>query len=270
MKTIQFFLILLISVFLFSCAGKDESKFGKTDNNPTILYLDAKQKLDEKKFTEASKEFEKIIFLFPLSNEAIQAKIMLGFIDYTSLDYENAIFKFNKLIYSYPSHKNIDYVYYMRAICYYEQIKNETLDGSNNLEALNKFSELINRFPDSQYVQDSYQKIIVIEENIAAKHMNIGLYYLNEKKYMAAMNRFNLIINNHSKTKFVPEALYRLVEIYYSLGLYEDANKTTAVIGYNYPKSIWYQNAYNLINKNDKSNGLLNKIFKIIKNDKED
>ena len=269
-KTILFFLILLISNFVLSCSPKSENKIVKTNNNPTELYILAKQNLDAKKLIEATKQFDEIIYFFPLSNEAIQSQIMLGFIDYINMDYDEAIYKFNMLIKTYPSHKNIDYVYYMIAICFYEQINHESLDGTKNLEALKKFQQLNNRFPNSEYIQDSNQKIMIIKENIAAKHMNIGLYYLSDNKYMAAMNRFNIVINEHSKSKFTPEALYRLVEIYYKLGLVEDSKKTTAVIAYNYPKSIWYKNAYDLINKDNKKENFMNKIFNIFKNEKKD
>tara|TARA_Y100001970_G_C14210937_1_gene846866 strand:+ start:408 stop:1223 length:816 start_codon:yes stop_codon:yes gene_type:complete len=269
-KIILFIIILFNSIFLYSCNSNKENQAPENVSDPSVLYKSAKQKFDEKKLTEAREKFDEVIFLFPLSNEAIQSKIMLGFIDYLKLDYINAIYKFNKLINSYPSHKNIDYVYYMRAICYFEQITNESLDGTNNTDALNKFDELINRFPDSEYVQDSVQKIIIIKENIAAKHMDVGMYYLKDKKYIAAMNRFNTVVKDYSESKFTPEALYRLVEIYYAIGLIEDAKKTTALIGYNYPKSIWYQNAYNIVTKSDKKDGFINKIFNVIKNEKKD
>ena len=190
---------------------------------------------------------------------------MLAFIDYLNLNYESAIYKFDRIIKLYPSHKNIDYAYYMRAMCYFEQIENEELDGLYNELSLENFKEITNRFPNSEYAQDSRQKILFILENIAAKHMNIGMFYLKQKKYLAAIKRFNNVINNHSKSKFTPEALYRLVEIYLTLGLVDDAEKSASVIAYNYPKSIWYEKSYALFYPEQKKTKSLN-FFKGIKN----
>jgi outer membrane assembly lipoprotein YfiO len=134
----------------------------------------------------------------------------------------------------------------MRARCYYEQIENEQLYGLYNELSLQNFNEITNRFPNSEYAQDNTQKILFIQENIAAKHMNIGMFYLKQKKYLAAIKRFNNVINKHSKSKFTPEALYRLVEIYLTLRLVDDAEKSASVIAFNYPKSIWYEKSYSL------------------------
>ena len=155
-------------------------------------------------------------------------------------------------------------------MCYFEQIKHEALDGTNNQEALVNFNQIINRFPESKYARDSQQKIIFVKENIAAKHMDIALFYLNQKKYLAALNRYNIVINEYSQSKFTPEALYREIEIYYTLGMIDDAKKTSAVIGYNYPKAKWYKYSYKLLKKNDDNKNkksLLNKISKFLTND---
>jgi outer membrane protein assembly factor BamD len=193
---------------------------------------------------------------------------MLGFIDYLKLDYDEAIYKFNKIIRLYPSHKNIDYAYYMIAMCYYEQIKGENFDGFNNKEALKNFQKILNKFPKSDYAKDSSQKIIFINEIIAAKHMNIAMFYYEKSKYLAALNRYKIVINDHSKSKFTPEALYRLVEIYSILGMEEEAKNAASVIVYNYPKSKWYKNAFNLIKRKeikDNKISLKKKLFNLIK-----
>ena len=181
---------------------------------------------------------------------------MTAFIAYAQMNYDEAIFKLNRIINRYPSHKNIDYAYYLKAICNFEQIESEYLDGSYNTEALESFNQVINRFPESKYTRDSEQKIILIKENIAAKHMDIALFYLKQKKYLAAMRRYKKVIDGHSKSKFTPEALHRLVEIYYALGMMEDAKKTASVIGYNYPDSKWYRYSYELVgsDNDDKTN----------------
>jgi len=255
---------------IISCSEKDNIINKELTETPDQLYVIAKLDLDKGLYKEAKLKFENINFKFPLSNEGIQSLLMIAFIEYAQLNYDEAIYKFDRVIKKYPSHKNIDYAYYMRAMCYFEQIKHESLDGANNQEALESFNQIINRFPESKYTRDSQQKIIFVKENIAAKHMDIALFYLNQKKYLAALNRYNIVINEYSQSKFTPEALYREVEIYYALGMLDDAKKTSAVIGYNYPKSKWYKYSYKLLKKNDdKKNkkSLLNKISKFLTND---
>ena len=269
-KIIKKTILIVVLMVLTACSSKSNNKVIANEKNisdPNLLYKSAILIIEKKDFTKATPLLNEIVIKYPLSNQAIQSQIMLAFVDYLQLNYDESIFKFNRIINKYPSYKNLDYAYYMLSLCYYEQIKNETLDGSYNLLALNNFNQLINRFPESKYASDSYQKIVLIKENIAAKHMSIGLFYLKRNKYEAAMNRFKKIIDNHSKSKFTPEALYRLVEIYYSLGMLEDAKKTASIIGHNYPKSKWYEYSYYLVTNNKKEKDLkfLQKISNFLK-----
>ena len=269
-KATVFLISLTIILPIISCSEKETIIEEGLTGTPEQLYVIAKLDLDAELYEEAKLKFENINFKFPLSNEGIQSLIMIAFIEYAQLNYDEAIYKFDRIIKKYPSHKNIDYAYYMRAMCYFEQIKHEALDGKNNQEAMENFNQIINRFPESKYARDSQQKIIFVKENIAAKHMDIALFYLNQKKYLAALNRYNIVINEYSQSKFTPEALYREVEIYYTLGMMDDAKKTSAVIGYNYPKSKWYKYSYRLLKKTDNKNNkksLLNKISNFLTND---
>ena len=269
-KATVFLISLTIILPIISCSEKETIIEEGLTETPEQLYVIAKLDLDAELYEEANLKFENINFKFPLSNEGIQSLIMIAFIEYAQLNYDEAIYKFDRIIKKYPSHKNIDYAYYMRAMCYFEQIKHEALDGKNNQEAMENFNQIINRFPESKYARDSQQKIIFVKENIAAKHMDIALFYLNQKKYLAALNRYNIVINEYSQSKFTPEALYREVEIFYTLGMIDDAKKTSAVIGYNYPKSKWYNYSYKLLKKNDDKNNkksLLNKISNFLTND---
>ncbi|MFL2543930.1 MAG: outer membrane protein assembly factor BamD [Alphaproteobacteria bacterium] len=256
------FSLLLCFLAIFNCSS-NSNKDGKTltNNQETsdLMYLDAMNKFNSNQLDEAIIIFEEIERLYPLSNEAIQSQIMSGFIDYINLEYDNAIYKFTKIINKYPSLKNIDYVYYMKALCYYEQISHEGLDGKNNFLALENLQQLIIRFPSSKYSKDARQKIVLVNSNIAAKHMNIGKFYQKKAKYTAALSRYKIVIDNFSNTKFTSEALYRTTEIYMTLGLKEEASNTASVLGYNYPKSKWYELSYNLINKN-KSKSFLEKL----------
>ena len=265
----------LIFIFLFiyltiSCSQNNQNVKNINSETPESLYVLAMQDLEKENYEKAKVLFDAIEFNFPLSNEAIQSQIMIAFIEYAQMNYDEAIFKLSRIINRYPSHKNIDYAYYLKAICNFEQIENEYLDGSYNEEALESFNQIINRFPESKYTRDSEQKIILIKENIAAKHMDIALFYLKQKKYLAAMKRYKKVIDDHSESKFTPEALHRLVEIYYTLGMIDDAKKTASVIGYNYPKSKWYKYSYKLLKKNNEKNNkksLLNKISNFLTND---
>ena len=260
MKNIK--ILVIISLLISGCSNNINNKENITIfQDSKAIYSNAMSDLNSRKYEEAILKFNDIILKYPLSNEGAQSQIMLAFIDYVKLEYSEAIYKYKKIIKVYPSHKNIDYAYYMLAICYFEQIESETFDGFNNQESLINFKEVINRFPNSEYAKDSYQKIIFINENIAAKHMNIAMYYLKQKKYLASLSRYKIVISDHSKSKFVPEALYRLVEIYYKLGMLENVEKTAAVIVYNYPNSKWYKYAYDIVNKDNNKNNR----FKIIK-----
>ena len=250
------FLNILFLLFLIGCNSRVSDKTNNIISDNIILpedqYVEAMMKFDNQEFEEAKTLFKNIEKIYPLSNEAIQAQIMLGFIDYIRLDYDSAILQFSVIIKKYPSLKNIDYVYYMRALSYYEQISHEGLDGKYNTLALKNLQQVINRFPNSKYAKDSSQKIILVKSNIAAKHMTIARFYHKKKKYTAALNRYKIVVDDFSETKFTPEALYRISEIYFSIGMIDESSKTAAILAYNYPKSKWYEYSYNNLFKKEK------------------
>tara|TARA_B100000575_G_scaffold293335_1_gene304397 strand:- start:3265 stop:4062 length:798 start_codon:yes stop_codon:yes gene_type:complete len=256
----SFYIILFL--LSYSCSSNDNKNDLLTQEKaePEIIYFDGKLFLDSNNMPEAKLKFNEVIKLYPLSNEAIQAEIMLGFMDYADMDYESAILKFQRIIIKYPSHKNLDYVYYMMAMCNYERINNEELDGKYNDLALKDFNQVINRYPYSDYAKDSRQKIILINSNKAAKHMVIGRFYLKEQKYVAALNRFKIVIEEYPETKFTPEALHRMVEIYYQLNMYDESKKVAALLGHNFANSEWYEYSYNLVEEIYEEENLLNKI----------
>ncbi len=259
-------LIISLSFFISSCSNNIDNNITKKKENiekPESMYLEAMKAFDLEEFDISLIKFDEITKFYPLSNESIQAQIMIGFIHYIRLDYEKAVSKFEKVIMKYPSHKSLDYVYYMKALCSYEQLNNAQLDGIYNEIAINDFNQVIKRFPLSKYAKDSRQKIILVKSNQAAKHMSIGKFYLDEKKYTAALNRYKVVVQDYSETKFTPEALHRIVEIYYEIGLKEEANNTAAVLGHNYPDTIWYKYSYNLINKNIDDKSILNSLKNI-------
>ena len=254
---LRYVFTFLTFVYLTNCSGNsknDELSEQNEFSSPEIQFTQAMLMFDNQQYEIATDKFKNIERIYPLSNEAIQSQIMQGFINYVLLDYDTAIFQFSRIINKYPSLKNIDYVYYMKALCFYEQISHEGLDGKFNDLALENLDQVIQRFPNSKYAKDSFQKKILVKSNMAAKHMSIGRFYQKEKKYTAALNRYKIVINSFQETKFAPEALYRVSEIYLSLGMKEESEKNAAVLGYNYPESTWYKLIYDdLTNQNNKT-----------------
>ena len=252
---LRYVFVFITFTYLISCSANTDKNNELSDqiqfSPPEKQFAEAMLKFDNQEYVLASEKFKYIERIYPLSNEAIQSQIMQGFINYILLDYENAIIKFSKIINKYPSLKNIDYVYYMKALCFYEQISHEGLDGAFNDLALENLDQVIQRFPNSKYAKDSLQKKILVKSNIAAKHMSIARFYHKEKKYTAALNRYKLVISSFQETKFAPEALYRVSEIYLSIGMKKESEKNAAVLGYNYPESDWYKLIYeDLTNQN--------------------
>ena len=254
---LRYVLSIIAFTFLMNCSGnssKDKLFSQNEFSSPEIQYAEAMLFFDNQEYELAADKFKNIERIYPLSNEAIQSQIMQGFINYIILDYDTAIFQFSRILNKYPSLKNIDYIYYMKALCYYEQISHEDLDGKFNDLALENLDQVIQRFPDSKYAKDSFQKKILVKSNIAAKHMSIARFYHKEKKYTAALNRYKVVINSFQETKFAPEALYRVSEIYLSIGMREESEKNASVLGYNYPKSTWYKLIYgDLTNQNNET-----------------
>jgi len=266
----HYILILLILLFYSGCANKNEEEIDSSlESFPEIEYIEAKKLLDNEQFDEAFRSFSSIEKKYPLSNWALKSKIMLIFINYLKMNYEEAELDIKRFINKYPDYKDIEYVYYLRGLISYEQIKNPGLDAKYTEQSLEYFEELIRRFPNSKYSKDGKQKIILINTVLAGKDMHVGYYYLKQEKYLAALNRYRKVVDNYETNRYTPEALHRIVEIYYTLGMIEDAKKIAAVLGYNYPESTWYKDSFELVGgaeyetNNDKSwaNKLLKKIF---------
>ena len=170
---------------------------------------------------------------------------------YYSQDYyENAIAELERFILIYPYYKNIDYAYYLMGLCYYEQIVDEKKDLKTIINAKKNFEFIINNFPNTEYSLDAEFKIDLINDTLASKEMYIGRYYFKKKKWISAINRFRTVIDKYETTIYTEEALHRLVEIYYTIGLKEEAKKYAQVLGYNYQSSQWYEKTYSVFNKN--------------------
>jgi outer membrane protein assembly factor BamD len=237
---------LIALLFLLSGCAEKEEKFDEM--SVETLYDQAAKEYESKKFKRAAKLFAEVEKQHPYSNWALRAQLMSAYCYYESQDYENAEEGFQTFIQLHPAHKDVEYATYMIALCNYEQIPIVERDQKSTKGALNSFEELIKKFPSSIYARDARFKIDLIKDHLAGKEMETGRWYLTvDKQPLAALNRFKNVIKDYEHTSHVPEALYRMVECYISIGISEQAKQTTAVLGYNYPKSIWYKKAYDLL-----------------------
>ena len=179
---------------------------------------------------------------------------MAAYAYYTQDYYDDTIAELERFLKVYPKHKNIDYAYYLLGISYYEQITDETKDLKSIIDAKKYFTILINEHPNTEYSLDSQFKIDLINDILASKEMYIGRYYFEKKKWIPAINRFRVVIDEYETTIYTEEALHRLVEVYYTLGLTDEAKKYANLLGYNYQSSQWYEKSYSIFNKNYEKN----------------
>ena len=257
----KFFLILIIFFTSISCSTNTKKAEYK-ERSVDEIYNSAMNLLDSKKYKKSSVEFEEVERLHPYSIWATRAQLMSAYVQYKLNDYGASITAANKYIELHPGANDIDYAYYLIALCYYEQINDFRRDQSNTSFALDSFNNLIRRFPGSEYTRDSKLKLGLVKDHLAAREMNVGRTYQDLDNYIAAINRFKIVVDSYSKTSHLPEALARLTELYFMLGLYNEAKVYASVLGHNYPSNKWYIYSYSLFNS--KKNNLLSNI----KNDK--
>ncbi len=250
--------IYIYKIFLFSlclsilslaaCAGDKKDGPDTIKERPVEeLYNEAAALLDDKQYKTAQKAFEDVERLYPYSSWATQAQMMAAYAAYQDVRYDEAIMALDRFIDLHPSHDRVDYVLYLKALCSYEQISDVKRDQGMTASALESFTALINRYPDSPYTREAKIKRDLTYDHLAGKEMDIGRYYLTRGEYNAAINRFTTVIKEYQTTTHTPEALHRLVESYLSLGLVDQAVRVAAVLGHNFPGSKWYQDSYNLL-----------------------
>ena len=258
------FLVLFLPVFLFSCAWNVLPDEGRKNKNQPIVA----ETLDEEKALEiydeavkalaigdayyAKQKFKEVENLVPQSDWAAKASLMAGYADYSRNSYSSAVFNLERHLVNYPADKNIPYVHYLIAICYYEQILDEKKDLQPLLKAKKKFEFIVQAYPDTDYATDARFKIDLITDQLAAKEMSIARFYMKTKKWIPALNRLKTVVEKYETRVFVEEALHRLVEVYYRLGLIDEAKKAAAILGYNYQSGEWYKKSYKVFNKNYK------------------
>ena len=198
-------------------------------------------------FRDAAPLFDEVERQHPYSVWATQAQLMAAYALYQSNQYDEAVNALDRFIQLNPSHANVDYAYYLKGLAFYEQIVDVGRDQKLTRDALDTFNEVIKRFPRSKFARDARLKVDLARNHLAGKEMEIGRFYLTRGQHLAAVNRFRSVIHDFDTTEQVPEALHRLTEAYLALGLSEEAAKTAAVLGHNYPGSQWYQDSYALM-----------------------
>ncbi len=250
-------------LWLAACGDSEEPYVEKP---PEDLYNTGYAYMQTGDFNKAAKAFDEVDRQHPYSPWATQAQIMAAYADYLQDKYDDAIIALDRFIELHPGNRSAAYAYYLKSICYYEQIVDVGRDQKNTQLALDALTEVVNRFPNTDYARDASLKLDLTRDHLAGKEMEIGRFYQDRKQYLAAINRFRRVVELYQTTSQVPEALLRLTECYLALGIKDEAQTAGAVLGYNYPGTDWYQDSYNLLTSENlkpaKSEGSwLSKIF---------
>jgi len=278
MQITRFISLIVVIFFLASC-GKEIKreiviKEKSLDLQVIEVYNEGMKALEGGDVLFAAKKFNEAEILFPQSDWAPNSALMAAYAYYTQDYYADVTAEIERFIRVYPKHKNLDYAYYLLAITYYEQIVDEKKDLQSILNAKNTFQIVINKFPNTEYALDAKFKMNLIDDILASKEMYIGRYYFDQKKWIPAINRFKTVIDDYETTIYVEEALHRLVEINYIIGLKDEAEKYANLLGYNYQSSMWYQRSYSVFNEtykkkikkeNKKNNSILKKFKSLLK-----
>ena len=255
-KHIIFLFIYII--FIVSCS-KDKSKIEQVlleqdvEVEMILAYKEGMKELEKGDALYASRKFDEAEILFPQSIWAAKASLMSAYALYSQNYYDDAIFNLERHIKNYPKDKDLVYAHYLIAICYFEQLYDERKDLKPLVKAREKFEHILKKYPNTDYAIDAKWKMGLIVDQMAAKEMYIGRYYMKMEKWIAAINRFKFVVQYYDTTVYIEEALHRLVEIYYKIGLVEDAQKVAATLGYNYGSGEWYKNSYKIFNKSYKT-----------------
>ena len=244
MKKYKILSLLFCSALLFGCAA-DNVDLDKM--NAEELYNQAHDYLDKTRYKKAAETFEKLELEYPYSKWATDAKIMGAYAYYKNESYDDAIMALDRFIRFHPGNQNIAYAYYLKAICYYDQISDVNREQGAAKKALEAFAQLKARFPNSKYAADAAQKMLLARDNLAGKEMEVGRYYLARKNYLSALNRFSVVVTDYSQTGYIEEALYRQVELYTVLGLSDEAKTAYDVLKFNYPKGKWTGKAAKIV-----------------------
>ena len=256
MKFQNFLLSLFILFCLISCAEKKEKvSIIKEDNLEMQMieaYNDGLKEFNKGDIFFAVKKFNEVELLYPQSLWAPRSTLMAAYAYYSQLYYSDAIYELERFLDKYKNHPNTDYALYLLALCHYNQIVDEKKDLGEIIKSKKYFNIIVKDFPDTDFAEDAIFKLELIEEILASKELYLANYYLEREKWVPAMNRYKKIVNNHDTSIYIEEALYRLVELNYKLGLIEESKKYATLLGYNYKSSDWYKKSYEILNSNYK------------------
>ena len=261
-------LFILVSIlFFWSCAEKKKeiSVIVEVDMEMQMsnAYKEGYFELQRGDVLLAAKKFNEAELLYPQSPWAAKSAIMAAYAYYTQNYYSDVIFELERYLMTYPIHEDKAYAHFLLGMTFYEQIVDEKKDLKSIVDSKEQFELIIKEYPSSEFAMDSKFKINLINEILAAKEMYLARYYLNKNKWIPALNRFKTIINEYNTTIYTEEALHRLVEINYRLGLLDESKKYANTLGYNYESSDWYKNSYKVFNKDYEDN------FKKLQKDKK-
>ena len=252
-RSLYFLLFLFI---LVSCSKNNIEKSVIKEKSLELQVLEAydigKDALESGDVLYAAKKFNEVENLFPQSDWAPKSALMAAYSYYVQDYYSDSIAELERFIRIYPYHKDVSYAYYLLGICYFEQIVDEKKDLQSIKNAKIKFDYVLKEYADTEYALDAEFKISLINDILASKEMYIGRYYFEKKKWISAINRFRTVVDDYDTTIYTAEALHRLVEVHYTIGLIDEAEKYAQLLGYNYGSSKWYQNTYSLFDKNYK------------------
>ena len=254
----KFFLFIAFFAILISCSKEEIKESTIKEKSLDLQVLEAYQEgvksLETGDVLYAAKKFNEAETLFPQSEWAPKSALMAAYAYYTQDYYSDTIAELERFIRVYPLSKNLDYVYYLLGISYYEQIVDETKDLQSIIKAKEYFKIVSKNYPNTNYSLDAEYKINLVNDTLASKEMYIGRYYFDKKKWIPAINRFRTVIDDYETTIYAQEALHRLVEVHYILGLKDEAKKYAKLLGYNYQSSKWYEKSYSVFDKEYKEN----------------
>ena len=255
-KFLKFILIITLT-FLTNCNNNSEKQVSVIEEKDLDLqmidsYKEGLQLLDDKFPLEAAKKFSEAELLYPQSKWAPRSSLMSAYSYYYGSYYEDSIEELKRFIKIYPNHERLSYAYYLLGMSYYEQIADEKKDLGSIIDAQQNFQFIINNYPNSDFALDAEYKLELIQEILASKEMYLAKYYIEREKWIPAINRYKNVIKEYDTTIYVEEALHRLVEIHYKIGLIEESKKYASLLGYNYQSSEWYKESYKVFNKDYK------------------
>ena len=256
MKFLNNIVLSLIILILISCSKDEKVSIVKEKNIETQMieaFKEGYQELENGDVLFAAKKFNEAELLYPQSKWAPRAALMAAYSYYSQDYYYDAEYELNRFLKVYPNEKNIPYAHYLLGMVYYEKIVDEKKDLGPLVMAEEKFKFIEKKYPNTDFALDATYKLNLIQDYLASKEMYIGVYYIKKKKWIAAINRFKNVVEKYDETSFIDEALHRLVELHYKLGLIEESKKYASLLGYNYQSSEWYSKSYKIFNENYKS-----------------